>query len=141
MKSSTNNILSNLVNVGSGSNENSLSAYDYIYDNIENNNTSYSAAGPQHLATFLQQLFSKMSDNKTTYETQSHFPSSSIFPTSLFSYETLLPSSISNTNSYHLLSFISLWFVLIINPIVVKSFISPSENFSCFLFHLRFYSV
>jgi hypothetical protein len=128
------NILSNLVNAISGPNESSFSAYDYLYDNIENNNNNNNATnsnfnnGPQHLATILQQLFSKMADNQTTYKSQSNSPlfdssSSSLFPTSLFSVETVFPSSSSttmNTKYYHILSYISLWFVLIINPIVVK---------------------
>ncbi len=125
----SNNIVSNLVNAASVSNESSFSAYDYLYDNIENNNnnnTSYfGSSGPQHLATMLHQLFSKMADNQTKYKTQSNLPlfdsSSSLLPTSLFSFETFLPSSTSNTNYYHVLSYISLWFVLIINPIVVNN--------------------
>ena len=36
-KSNTNNIVSNLVNSVSGMNESLFSAYDYLYDNIENN--------------------------------------------------------------------------------------------------------
>jgi len=120
------NIVSNLVNVPSGTNESSSFAYDYLYDNIETTNTNYSVGGPQHLATILHQLFSKMADNQTTYKTQSNSvlsdsSSSSLFPTSLLSFETVLPSSISNKNSYYVLSFISLWFVLIINPIVVNN--------------------
>lgn len=124
------NILSNLVNAISGPNETSFSAYDYLYDNNENNNnnntSSFFGNGPQHLATILQQLFHKMADNQTTYKTQSNSPlfdsSSSLFPTSLYSFEAVLPPSTSTTNTrfYYILSFLSLWFVLIINPIVVK---------------------
>jgi hypothetical protein len=105
----------NPVNIVSGTNDSSSFAYDYLYDNIENINTSYSVGGPQHLATILHQLFSKMANNQTTYKTQSNSALSDI------SFETVLPSSTSNKNSYHVLSFISLWFVLIINPIVVNN--------------------
>jgi len=130
------NIISNLINVASGTNESSSFAYDYLYDNIENTNTNYSIGGPQHLATILHQLFSKMADNQTTYKTQSNSDlseSSSLVPTSLFSFETVLPSSISNKNSYHVLSLISLWFVLIINPIVVNNKITKISK--CFFFY------
>jgi hypothetical protein len=118
-------LINNLVNGPSTSNESLFSAYDYLVDNNENNNSSYSGGGSQHLATILHQLFSKMLDNQTKFISQSNFPllnssSSSLFPTSLFSYETFLPTSKSNKNSYHLFTSISLWFVLIINPIVVN---------------------
>jgi hypothetical protein len=143
-KSNTNNIFSNLLNIVSGINESSFSAYDYPYDNIETNNTNYFLGGPQHLATFLHQLFSKMADNQTTYKTHSNSTlsdsgSSSIFPTSLFSFETFLSSSTIDTNSYHILSFISLWFVLIINPIVVNNELFIFEIL--FFLFIRFYLV
>jgi hypothetical protein len=118
-------LIHNLVN--SGSNESSFSAYDYLYDNMENTNSSYSSgSGSQHLAAILQQLFSKMLDNQTEFISQSNSPlsdstSSSLFPTSLFSYETFLSTSKNTKNSYHLFTSISLWFVLIINPIVVSN--------------------
>jgi hypothetical protein len=123
-----NNLVSNLANVAPGSNESLFSAYDYLYDstenNINNNSMSYSG-GPQRLATILHQLFSKMSDNQTTY----NIPSSSDLSGSSSSDRSALsslplvsffPSSPSDANSYRLLSIISLWFVLIVNPIVVR---------------------
>jgi hypothetical protein len=108
-----NNIVSNLANIVPRNNESLLPAYDYLYDSIDHN-MSYSG-GPQHLETILQQLFSKMSDNQTTH----NIPSSSSSSSSL-SFVSSLPSSSNDANSYRLLAIISLWFVLIINPIVVK---------------------
>jgi hypothetical protein len=116
----TNHIFSNLVNVVSGqqTNESSFLTYDYLYDNMENNTTTTNASpsGSHHLATILQQLFSKMSDNQSAYKP----PKNPDLSSSSLSFETLLPSSASNANSYRLLSLISLWFVLIVNPIVVR---------------------
>jgi hypothetical protein len=105
-----NNIVSNLANMVTRSNENSLLSHDYSYDSTDYNMSH--AAGPQHLETILEQLFSKMSDNQTTY----NIPSSS----SLSSSGIIFPLSSSNdANPYRLLAIISLWLVLIINPIVV----------------------
>ena len=119
----TNHIFSSIANVVSGqqTNESSFLTYDYLYDNMENNinTTNASPSGSHHLATILQQLFSKMSDNQSVYKTpkNSDLSSSSLS----LSFETLLPSSTTNANSYRLLSLISLWFVLIVNPIVVRN--------------------
>lgn len=117
----TNNMVSNLVNAISGTNESSFSAYDYLYDTIENNNnTIFSTnSGSQQLATMLQHLYNKMSDNQTTHKSQSNLD---LFGSKFsLSYEKFLPSSTTNTNPYWLLSSISFWFVLIVNPIVVIS--------------------
>ncbi len=94
-----NNLVSNLANIVPKYNENIIPAYDYLYDSTDHN-MSYSG-GPQHLATMLQQFFSKMSDNQTIFDLS-------------------LSSSSNDENSYRFLSIISLWFVLLINPIVVK---------------------
>lgn len=127
-----NNIFSNLANFIPGNNESSLPTYDYLYDNTDHN-TNYSG-GPQHLETILQQLFSKMSDNQTIHNMPSSsniaFSSSSsgVISPSL-SIVSSLPSSSNDANSYRLLSIISLWFVLIINPVVVKK-----KRFFCCVF-------
>ena len=126
----TNNIVSSLTNIVPGNNESLFSAYDYLYDSTEynmNNSSMNHFGGSQHLATILQQLFSKMSDNQTTYNIVSSSSSSSsassgvLSPSSL-PFVSFLPSSSSpsDANSYRLLSIISLWFVVIVNPIVVK---------------------
>ena len=103
-----NNIVSNLANIVPR-NDSSIATYDYIYDSTDHQpNTS---GGSQHLETILQHLFSKMSDNQTTHNIPSkNLPSSS--SSSL--------SNDNNNNSFHLLSIISFWFVLIVNPIVVN---------------------
>lgn len=87
-----------------------------------NNNTSYFGSVPQEIAMMMD-FFSSAADNETIDKTQSSSDapgSSSIVPIPFFSLETLLPSSESDTHSYRFLSFLSLWFVLIVNPIVVK---------------------
>jgi hypothetical protein len=117
-----NTIVSNLFNGISGINESSYSSYDYPYDTMDyynNNTSSFGSGGSQHLSKILQQLFSKMYDDETISETSLNSNLSS-FPTSLLSFETLLPSSATNPNSYRFLSFISFWFVLFVNPIVVN---------------------
>jgi len=116
-----NNIFSNFISPILPVNESSFSAYDYLYDSNDNNATSsQTVGGPQQLAIILQQLFFKMADNKTSSKTHSNAPSMNIPLVSTVSYETILPSSKTQTDSFYLLSLISLWFVLIINPIVVK---------------------
>jgi len=126
-----NNVVSNLVNIVPGNNESLFPVYDYLYDSADYN-MNYSG-GPQHLETILQQLFSKMSDNQTTYNIPSSsgvsFSSSRIVSPSSLSLVSSLPSSSNDANSYRLLAIISLWFVLIINPIVVKIHL---KNFSFF---------
>jgi hypothetical protein len=130
-----NTIVSNLVNVISGTNESSYSSYDYPYDTMEysNNNTSSSGSGgSQHLSKILQQLFSKMSDDETISKTSLN---SNL---SLLSFETLLPSSTNNPNSYRLLTLISFWFVLFVNPIVVNPKSKTSISLHVFFFSIDF---
>jgi len=117
-----NNIVSNLAYIAPGSNESSLSIFDYLYDSTDNNindNVNHTG-GPQHLATILQQLFSKMSDNQTIFNIPSSSSLSSPSSTGILSRSSL-PASSNDPNSHNLLSTISLWFVLIVNPIVVKT--------------------
>jgi hypothetical protein len=133
-----NNIVSNLANIVPRNNESFLPAYDYLYDSTDHN-MSYSG-GSQHLETILQQLFSKMSDNQTTHTSSLSFSSSSrvISPSSL-SLVSSLPSSSNDANSYRLLAIISLWFVLIINPVVVKiDFLERILKKNCFLLFIDF---
>jgi hypothetical protein len=122
-----NNLVSNLANITPGSNESSLSIFDYLYDSTDNNindNVNHTG-GPQHLATILQQLFSKMSDNQTIFNIPSSSSLSSASSTGILSQS--LPASSNDPNSHNLLSTISFWFVLIVNPIVVKK-----NLFKCF---------
>ncbi|CAF1382633.1 unnamed protein product [Rotaria sordida] len=119
-----NSVVLNFANKVQRNNESLFSTYDYLYDNMENNmnnNMSYSG-GLQHLSTMFQQLLSKISDNQTTYNISSSSLSSSLseilFPSSLSSGSSL-SSSYNDANSYRLLSIISLWFVLILNPILI----------------------
>lgn len=110
------NNVSNFVNVIPDNNESNLSAYDHHYDNtgISMNNTMEYSGGLQHLSIIFQQFFSKISDNHSTYDASSSL--SSAWPGIL-----VPPSSAMNgASSYRFLSFISLWFVLIFNPILVK---------------------
>ena len=107
-----NNLVSNLANFVPKHNESTIPAYDYLYDSADNNTSHYSG-GSQHLATMLQQFFSKMSDNQTTFDLPFGLSSQTD------SSSSSLPSSSNDANPYHLLSVISLWFVLLINPIVV----------------------
>lgn len=106
------------------SHENFSSNYDYLYDSHENNQQRYQSlnysGSSQRLAKMLQQL-AKMFNNQSSFPSDLNFPLLDSTSSSLFPYETFLPSSVRNTNSYHLLTSISLWFVLIINPIVVNS--------------------
>lgn len=120
-----NNIVSNLANIIPRTNESFSSTYDYIYDSsTDYNMNSTTGSDSQPLEIILQQLFSKMFDNQTVYNVPS---SSSVVlsslgnkPSSSLSLVSTLPSSSTNVNSYRFLAIISLWFVLIINPIVVK---------------------
>jgi hypothetical protein len=112
------NVFSNLAYLIPGNNESSHSTDDYFYDSREYN-MSYTG-GSQHLESILQQLFSKMSDNETASSVSlSSLSTGMKFPSSLSLISTF-PSSSNDANSFRILSFISLWFVLIINPIVVK---------------------
>ena len=125
-------LTASLINTLTNGNESLFSAYDYLYDQMEQYNTNnlsttYSTGnGPQRLAAYLQQLYSKMSDEKPVDKLLSNsnltdVSSSLSFSTSLLSMESLLPTSISKSHSYHFLSIISFWIVLIVNPIVVKN--------------------
>ena len=132
-----NSFMSSLVKTSM--NESFLSAYDYLYDtddNSKNNSASSNSPSPfgasapdsQHLASILHHLllFSKMSDNQSSSRTgsgSSAFGSWVTDPASFLSLEGFIPSaSLPNTaHSYRFLSLISLWFVLIVNPIVVSS--------------------
>ncbi|CAF0986515.1 unnamed protein product [Rotaria sp. Silwood1] len=124
----TNNTVSNFVNFVPRINENSFFKYNYLNDSMEynnnnNNNTSYSGIDSQQFAIVFQQFMSDMAGNGTIYKIPLNFDTldspPSVMPTPMFSFETLLPSSTSNTDSYHILSFLSLWVVLIVNPIVI----------------------
>ncbi|CAF2403790.1 unnamed protein product [Rotaria sp. Silwood2] len=123
----TNNTITSFLNVVPRINESSFVKYNYHNDSMEYNNnihiTNYSGSDSQQLAMILQQFMSDMGDNETIYNILSSLDifnsESSVMPTSIFSFETFFPSSTSNTNSYHFLSFLSLWFVLIVNPIVI----------------------
>ena len=135
---STNNFMANLLQTST--NESVFSAYDYLYDSNDNNNNNSSsgsnsngfslfgspASGPQQLASILQELFTKMSDNESSSRNPSGsniFGPSARYPPSFLSLEAFIPSAaLPNTaHSYRFLSLISLWFVLIVNPIVVSS--------------------
>jgi len=109
-----NNLVSNLAIIVPKYNESISPTYDYLYDSTDHN-MSYSG-GSQDLEIMLQQFFSKMSDNQTIYD----LPSGSSSRTE--------SSSSNDAKSYHLLSIISLWFVLLINPIVVKKIKILSTN-------------
>ncbi|CAF1025352.1 unnamed protein product [Adineta ricciae] len=121
-----------LVNPVTNGSESLFSTYDYLNDQMEqynsniNLNTTYSNGnGPQHLAEFLQQLYSKMSDEKPVDRLLSNsnltdVSSSLSFSTSLLSMDSLLPTSTTKNNSYHFLSIISFWIVLMVNPIVIS---------------------
>jgi hypothetical protein len=98
-----NNPVLNLANIESKYNESLMSIYD---DSIDHN-MNYSV-GSFDFAILLQQFLSKISDNQTTYDLDSSSQAES-------------SSSSDDENSYRLLSIISLWFVLLINPIVVKN--------------------
>ncbi|CAF0858442.1 unnamed protein product [Adineta steineri] len=94
----------------SGSNESLLSVYDHLDDNTRNNMTS-NTGDSQQFAAMLQQLYSSMSDNQSSY----NFPSrSSLSSSSIRKF----PASSNDLNSY-ILSVVSLWFVLLVNPIVI----------------------
>ena len=115
-------------------NESDAALSDYLYDTTNNhlNQTSMSSSGdPQRLASILQQLFFKMSDNRTLYDIPPGFSEAGIVPSSsgtlspsFLSVISYLPVSPSDAESYRLLSVISLWFVLIINPILVNILVS-----------------
>ncbi|UJR20860.1 hypothetical protein I4U23_023970 [Adineta vaga] len=124
-----NNIISNLVQVVPSTNETSFSTYDYLYDQVEqfsNSNNSYlNRNGPQHLAAILQQLYYKMSDDKSVDKSLSNSSLSDSlsplsFSTSLLSTDSLLPLSNTKRSSYNFLSLLSFWIVLIVNPIVIS---------------------
>ena len=112
-----NNLVSNLANIVPRYNESLMPAYDYLYDSTDQN-TSYSS-GSQHLALMLQQFFSKMSDNQTMFDLSPSSSSQTKTSPSL-SFVSSLPSSSNDADSYRFLAIISLCFVLLINPIVVK---------------------
>ena len=115
-----NKVDSNLSHAVPRNNESFPSAYDHVYDNADNtvhNDTMPDFAGSQHLVMILQQLFSKMSDNSTLYNVHS-----SSFDSAL----SFSPSTASAADSYHLLSAVSLWFVLIVNPILVSALADSS---------------
>ena len=127
----TDDLVSNLAHIIPKHNESIIPVDDYLYDHMKHNGSDYSGES-QHLAAMLQQMFSKMSDNQTAFDLSFQTESSS----------SSLPSSSNDANPYHLLSVISLWFVLLINPIVViikiKS-LFQTDFFSSLL--NRFYSV
>ena len=110
-----------LMNFVTSSNENLSSTYDYLYDSSEMQQSPMNTSrNSQHLATILQQFFAKMLNNQTTFQSDFNFPLADSSASSAFPYETFVPTSVRTTNSYHLFTTISLWFVLIVNPIVVK---------------------
>ena len=130
-----NNLVYNLDHLMPGNNESYSSAFDYLYDSTDNNfnHSSLShAAGSQHLASILQQLFFKISDNGTSHNSQpsssgtlpSSSGSSGALSPSLLSIMSYRPVSSSDAESFRLLSIISLWFVLIINPILVNTLVN-----------------
>ena len=126
-----------LINTLTNGSESLFSTYDYLNDqmdqynsNINSNTTHPTGNGPQRLAEFLQQLYSKMSDEKPADRLLSNsnltdVSSSLSFSTSLLSMDSLLLTSTTKNNSYHILSIISFWIVLMVNPIVVKNALTP----------------
>ncbi|CAF1168451.1 unnamed protein product [Adineta ricciae] len=114
-------LMTNFANILPKTNESSLSFFDYPFDISEhhmNQSTSHSQDS-QHLATILQQLFSKMSDNHSVFQPSSSSRLSSATGLLSLSSSSSLPVSSNHVNTSYLLAKISLWFVLIVNPIVI----------------------
>lgn len=142
-----NNVVSNLDHLMPGNNESYAAAFDYLYDSTDNtveHSSVSSSAGSQQLASILQQLFFKISDNRTSYNIPpgisgvgSDPSSSGALSPSLLSVVSYLPVSPSDAESYRLLSIISLWFVLIINPILVNILVNIDETRLAFLDRIR----
>lgn len=114
-------------------NDNWFDSFDDNYYNLDatpNNNNLSSIGGSSHLA-ILRELFSRMSDNRTSFNTHTNSNvaaaanSSSLatgeFPSVFFFPVFHLPMSTADAESYRLLAKVSLWFVLIVNPIVVRT--------------------
>jgi hypothetical protein len=118
-------VMANLVDI-MPSNHSSISLFEHLFDSVENNpnNSGGYSKDSQRLATFLQQLYSKMSDNQSAYHippSLSLSPSSTgVLSASSLSLASSRSASSSNPNTPHVLSIMSLWFVLIVNPIVVR---------------------
>lgn len=91
---------------------------DHVADNSDHHG-SYSSGSPD-LALMLQQFFSKLSDNQTMFDLSTSLSSNAKNPPQL-SFVSSLPSSSNDETSYRLLAIVSLCFVLLINPIVVKT--------------------
>ncbi|UJR28701.1 hypothetical protein I4U23_009930 [Adineta vaga] len=120
-----NDVVTNLASIVPTTNDSQLSLFDYLFDSTENNfnhSTNHNPAS-QHLATILQQLFSKMSDNQSAFHMSlsSSLSSSStnLSPAILSRGSSSIPVSSNDVDTSHVLSILSLWFVLIVNPIVI----------------------
>lgn len=113
-------LLTNMADDAPG-NHSSVSHFDGLFggmDGAASSNGNHSQ-NPQHLVTFLQHFFSKMSDNQSAL----HIPSSmsaARSSTGVLSPASSLPASSNDANTSHVLAILSLWFVLIVNPIVVR---------------------
>ncbi|CAF1156141.1 unnamed protein product [Rotaria sordida] len=120
----TNNTVSSFINCLTGTNESSFLEYNYLNDNMEYNNyTSSSGSDSQQFAISFEQFILNMADNEKLNEFLKYLnilnSSFTPVPGSIVPFDTSFSLSTSNTNSYRLLSFLSLWFVLIVNPIVI----------------------
>ena len=129
-----NNLVSNLAQIVPKYNDGISSTYDYLYDTGDQNTSYAGGQQQQHLATMLQQFFSKISDNQTAFDLSFGLSSQAKSSGSL-SLVSSLPSSANDANSYRFLALISLWFVLLINPIVVKK---SSHRSILFFYSLSF---
>ena len=134
------NFFASLMHSKSASNDSIYTAYDFPFDANENPHYNSSLLAPagessQHLTSILQQLFNRMSDNNSlfrSYSSSRASPSASstpVYPSFVHSVEILFPShSPELGRSFHYFALISLWFVLIINPIVVTTHSSTGDD-------------
>lgn len=126
-----NDLMTNFVNILPKTNETSMPFFDHLFDTSEHqmNQSLGHSQDSQHLATILQQLFFKMSDNHSAFHMSSNSRLSSATGLLSPSSSSSSPASSNHVNTSYLLAKISLWFVLIVNPIVVSGKCSFCSKF------------
>ena len=115
------NVVPNLTHIVQENHESSFLTYDNFNDYREN--TMNFSNSSQNLTIIFQQLFSKLPNNQNLFNISSNADLlsalSELHPSSLPVVPSLF-SPVDDKSSHRFLPIISLWFVLIINPLLVK---------------------
>lgn len=91
---------------------------DYSDDYLKFNNNTNGSEIDSHLAMILHRAYAELVKNEAS---GTLYTNHDIFPSSASMISASLVSFTKQTKSFRVFSFLSLWFVLIVNPLVVNN--------------------